>query len=144
MHYLISVYLDDETLESYNTSTDASDALDHILGQYGYRSGFSYEYASPETSPRFDYYQKAEHSRRCDHDYMDAIRAGEKVAFGIVAPEIGWFDKYDFCDHDYFGKYRELNEPNSQLLYEFEEKVLEFHQTLVANGYTPVVLDFHN
>ena len=144
MHYLISVYLDDETLETYHATSDAWDALDHILGQYGQNSDYDREYASPETSPRFDYYQKVEQSGRYNDDFVQEVRAGEKVAFGIVAPEIGWFDKYDFCDHDYFGKYRELNEPNSQLLYEFEEKVLEFHQTLVANGYTPVVLDFHN
>ena len=144
MHYLISVYLDENTLESYHAYRDAHDALDHILGQYGRNEDYNHEYASPSHSPRFDYYQKVEQCRRYDVDFVEEVRAGEKVAFGIVAPEIGWFDKYDFCDHDYFGKYRELNEPNSQLLYEFEEKVLEFHQTLVANGYTPVVLDVHN
>ena len=139
-HYLLNVYIKDE-----DTTLEPEEVLDTILSQYGEYTGIPVnDYTAPNREPRFDYYTLAHRSRGYSSEYLNKIRTGEKVPFGIVAPEIGWFDKYDFCNHDYFGKYRELNERNSQLAYEFEEKILEFHQALVANGYHPIPVDFHN
>ena len=133
-HFLITVYIKDE-----DRTLEPEDVIDSIVSQYGEFQDSRNEYTSPSRAPRFDYFTLAHKTRGYSAEYLTKVRKGKATPFGIVAPEIGWFDRYDHANFDYQAAHQD-----EDLKRDFEEKIEDFHKALVKQGYHPIPVDFHN
>ena len=138
-HYLVAVFIEEDKLDDYQTE------VARLLEPY--REARIDNLGGSAPRAKWDYWQFASEGQHLIDaaDYVHGIVEGEYAPFGIVAPEIGWWDRYD----EMGGMPEEFDQEwwqaiNSESVKQaWTIKYLEMASALRSRGYVPIVVDAH-